>query len=1147
MEDPAPDIAVVRKRPEWLERAGAVALDAAGEVVAVLLGLALAWCLALAALVERGGADVTALVPSVEEGIARAFAREGLRAEAEVGSLRLVVVAGEDRATLLGRSIVVRSTEEDGEGNGEGSGGGELDRLERLRADLRLSALVGGEVELLALDVEGGTLSVLREADGDTVAGLGPPDALGTLGPVVELGGEGGGRDLPLTSVRGAMVHLVDRRDGVDWVLRDTAARVSRRSVAGTGKDDVETRARVVGVLEANGVRAPLSVGYGERGGVGSLSVAAAADDLSAFAAERGPLSWLARARVPVRRLRAERVTEGGGASLDFEVEAGPGVVAGVDVETLAASGTFAGDVLRLDAVEMSAAGADLAGVDLAGEAVVTLARGEDGLEGIAAELDLSRFAARVEALPVDELVLDTPELEVAWSGGRLGLPRFDVGLEGTRFRGSAAAEIGEGGLEGLEVELDADGPLAPATLLALWPEGFVGGARRWIARSVLDGRIEDLRLRADLPPSFFAGGSADGERAAIPDEAMNLSFRVEDGRVRYISTMSPLEGASGRGRLTGNTFRFALDAGRVGELGVRSASVVMPRLVPKGGDFTIEVRGEGEAEKLLRLIDEEPFRYASRYNLDPAQFSGRGEVEMTVTRPLREFITMDQVSYSVAGDFTGVSIPFALGGQGLTDGELRIEADASKLSLEGPVSFGSWRPTLTYLDTLGDDGSTPTRARLEGVVGREALDGFGVGLRRFVGGNVPVTVDAVSDGMSLLYADVEAELGAAELSLPPWWSKPAGVPAVLRAQLSRTVDGVVVLDGVELEAPDMELRGRATLEGDARLREAVVERIAIADVMELGMSVVPNTERTRLVARVDGSFIDLGPAIRERLSGSRAREGQREGEGEGEGEGVPVRLEARFDRVALVDGYMLEDAGAEYESDGATILSAELEGVTRDGAARLALVPSGEDGTRELSLSLPDASGAARAVFGFAGTRGGALSLQASVPPPGSGRSVLGEVEVEDLVLVNAPILAQLLSLASLEGLGNTLSGQGLRFAEVESEWAFREGRLSLRRTRASGPALGLTVEGEVDLGARVLDLNGVVVPAYTANSFLGEIPLLGDILVGEEGEGVLGLNYFVQGPWSAAQVGVNPLSALTPGVFREIFKPQREGLPGE
>jgi len=71
--------------------------------------------------------------------------------------------------------------------------------------------------------------------------------------------------------------------------------------------------------------------------------------------------------------------------------------------------------------------------------------------------------------------------------------------------------------------------------------------------------------------------------------------------------------------------------------------------------------------------------------------------------------------------------------------------------------------------------------------------------------------------------------------------------------------------------------------------------------------------------------------------------------------------------------------------------------------------------------------------------------------------------------------------------------------------------------------------------------------VPAYTANSLLGDIPLIGDIFVGRRGEGVFALSYSVQGPFEKSQVSVNPLSALTPGFLRDIFRPKREALPDQ
>ena len=38
--------------------------------------------------------------------------------------------------------------------------------------------------------------------------------------------------------------------------------------------------------------------------------------------------------------------------------------------------------------------------------------------------------------------------------------------------------------------------------------------------------------------------------------------------------------------------------------------------------------------------------------------------------------------------------------------------------------------------------------------------------------------------------------------------------------------------------------------------------------------------------------------------------------------------------------------------------------------------------------------------------------------------------------------------------------------------------------------------------------------------------------------GEGLIGFNFTLQGPVGDTSVSVNPLSVLTPGMFREIFR---------
>ena len=95
----------------------------------------------------------------------------------------------------------------------------------------------------------------------------------------------------------------------------------------------------------------------------------------------------------------------------------------------------------------------------------------------------------------------------------------------------------------------------------------------------------------------------------------------------------------------------------------------------------------------------------------------------------------------------------------------------------------------------------------------------------------------------------------------------------------------------------------------------------------------------------------------------------------------------------------------------------------------------------------------------------------------------------------------------------------------------------MRVERSRAYGSSIGITVEGAIDLEEDIADLKGTVVPAYTVNRVLGQIPILGRILVGGEDEGIFAANYAVNGSLENPAIALNPLSALAPGSLRKLF----------
>ena len=142
-------------------------------------------------------------------------------------------------------------------------------------------------------------------------------------------------------------------------------------------------------------------------------------------------------------------------------------------------------------------------------------------------------------------------------------------------------------------------------------------------------------------------------------------------------------------------------------------------------------------------------------------------------------------------------------------------------------------------------------------------------------------------------------------------------------------------------------------------------------------------------------------------------------------------------------------------------------------------------------------------------------------------------------------PMMTQILSIGSLTGLGDTLRGEGIQFNRLRGDFTVRDGVIAFTDARAVGPSMAYLASGRIDRRADRLDIRGTLVPAYTLNSVLGGIPLIGNLLVGREGEGVFAINFRVSGPKEHPQVTVNPLSALAPGFLRNIVQDITEVTP--
>jgi len=172
-------------------------------------------------------------------------------------------------------------------------------------------------------------------------------------------------------------------------------------------------------------------------------------------------------------------------------------------------------------------------------------------------------------------------------------------------------------------------------------------------------------------------------------------------------------------------------------------------------------------------------------------------------------------------------------------------------------------------------------------------------------------------------------------------------------------------------------------------------------------------------------------------------------------------------------------------------------------------------------------------------GFEGGKLEYESIISKKISNSNLI----ITDFKVSKVPALAQLLTLASLQGIADTLSGEGIRFESFEMKSSTEGNVLNVEDALAMGPAVSILLNGYVDKG-KLVSLRGTLVPATKLNAIIASIPIVGDILVGKKtGEGVVGVSFKMKGPAKNIKTTVNPIKTLTPRfIVRAVEKMKKK-----
>jgi hypothetical protein len=411
--------------------------------------------------------------------------------------------------------------------------------------------------------------------------------------------------------------------------------------------------------------------------------------------------------------------------------------------------------------------------------------------------------------------------------------------------------------------------------------------------------------------------------------------------------------------------------------------------------------------------------------------------------------------------------------------------------------------------------------------------------------GPVDVDVRAQGNGAAPNAGNVKLDFRDAVLILPKsFWVKPAGQSASVTFTMARNRDNTLMLNDIVASGANVSGAGVARLSAGGDLMEANTSRLVLKGSMDGRVGAKRDRDGV-LDVSVTGPYLNIAPffspdtedAVQANLQrAAAARQPLKPGK-----LSPAFVIEGKADRMELRAGAELRNGAVMAGSNGYAMTKMALSGTDPGGKPfSLTITPNAnEPTTGRLAMKTHDAGFAVRAITGQTNIKGGTAEAEGSWTFAEKPSAQI-QLRMKNFRLVQVPAMAQLLgSVASLTGMVDMLNGDGIQFGDLEAPMTMTDNRITLGECRAAGPSLGITAKGHLYLTKGTVDIDGVVVPSYGLNSMLGAVPILGDLLVSRKGEGVFGLTYSMNGPAEKPSVGVNPLSAFTPGIFRRIFEP--------
>lgn len=681
----------------------------------------------------------------------------------------------------------------------------------------------------------------------------------------------------------------------------------------------------------------------------------------------------------------------------------------------------------------------------------------------------------------------------------------------------------------GSSLKLSAEGKLrhVPGNDVAVfWPKAWGTDAWIWSTGRLSNGEVIEARASVEL---------SQGEEGDIKVDHLKGDMLMNGVTVDYLPPMPKAHKVNGTAKFDQKRFIIYASSGEIGNLKLSKGAIFLTGLDEYDQYADIALQIDGPLKEAMQLADHKPLEYVRALGFNPEKADGHASTDLKLHLILEKDLDLEDVDVSAKATLTGISLEDVVLTHDLTEGNLDLYVDKVGMDVSGEAKLSkiptklAWRQNFT--DNAGFISRYDVEATLNGIDSIEDL-GFDIGPfdSNVIAGDVDTKIRYTILDKKRSTVDAEADLTKVALGFPQLnWSKESDIPGKADVRVLLENNLITGIPRFSVVAADLEVKGAVQYSPSGIGLDRIEFDKVVYGKTNMAGSISARADGGWHVD-VKGASFDLEPLWAD-LTGNLD-------EAENNQSDLMIDLLVQVDKVWLGDDQLLKQVFAHFHKDEEMWREVAIRALVGDNKPLTLSIAPGENGNRQLAVNSEDAGETLKVLGLYDDMLGGQLTIAGEYDDTVDEALLAGEAQVQDFRVVDAPVLAHVVSVVGITGILDALQGDGLGFVSLTIPYDYHNSIITLKDVRATGLSLGVTASGTVNTKTEEMDLTGTVIPAYYINSALGRIPLLGKLFSGgEKGGGVFAAKYAVKGVGDDVDVKVSSLTALAPGIFRNLF----------